>query len=147
MLSEKLEKQMQIAQKIVEAANAARQEKAIKLKYVMPAIAVSGTKEVADAAKNLEEVLKKAANVKHVKTGASESLLIAKPNWAVAGKKFGQDIKKLNEELQKADAAKLKAELQKKKTAVVSGLKISAEDIIFSEKISEESAGKEFEGG
>src|SRR3989344_4688836 len=94
--------EIEICQKIVEASNAARQEKAVKLKYVLPAITVSGTKEVADAAKNLEEVLKKAANVKHVKTGASGSIIIAKPNWAVAGKKFGQDIKKLNEELQKA---------------------------------------------
>ncbi|HLE07311.1 MAG TPA: isoleucine--tRNA ligase [archaeon] len=147
MLSEKLEKQMEICQKIVEASNAARQEKAVKLKYVLPAITVSGTKEVADAAKNLEEVLKKAANVKHVKTGASESTITAKPNWAVAGKKFGSDIKKLNEELQKIDAAKLKAELQKKKNAVVSGLKIFAEDIIFTEKSSEETSGKEFAGG
>ncbi len=147
VLNEKLEKQMEIAQKIVESSNAARAEKNVKLKYILPSLTVSGTKEAVSAAKALEDILKKSANVKHIKIGSAESILTAKPNWSVAGKKFGTDVKKLNEGLQKTDVEKLRSELQKKKTISLAGLKVSSEDLIFSEKIPEGLAGKEFDGG
>ena len=69
LIDEKLEKDMEIAKKIIEAANSIRHEKGLKLKYVLQSVTVDGKEDVTGAAKNLEEVIKKMANIKEVKIG------------------------------------------------------------------------------
>jgi isoleucyl-tRNA synthetase len=69
LIDEKLEKEMKIAKKIIEASNSIRHEKGLKLKYILKSVTVEGKEEVTSTAKNLEEVVKKMANIKEVKIG------------------------------------------------------------------------------
>src|SRR3989338_7399283 len=64
LLNKKLEHQMTIVIGIVEASNALRLEKRIKLKYPLKSLSILGSPEVAKAAKSLENILKSMANVK-----------------------------------------------------------------------------------
>jgi len=66
-LNENLEKEMEIARRIIETANALRHEKSIKLKYVLPSLSIDGKDEVKEAAKDLKEVIEEMANVKEVR--------------------------------------------------------------------------------
>jgi len=71
-LNKKLENQMVISRKIIETSNSIRHEKGIKLKYVLESLTIEGNKEVLNSVKNLNELIKKMANVKDVKTGKVE---------------------------------------------------------------------------
>lgn len=86
--NDKIEKDMEIARQIVEVANAARHDKGIKLKYVLPSLTVEGKPEIVDAAKSLKEVIEELVNVKEVKT-----VTIAKePNPNEPPQKFGGKV-------------------------------------------------------
>jgi len=71
-VNEKMEKEMTIAKQIVEAANAIRHDKNIRLRYVLPSLSVDGNEEFNQAAKDLKEVIEEMANVKEVKIEAIE---------------------------------------------------------------------------
>ncbi len=145
LLNKNLEQQMKIVRSIVEASNALRLEKGIKLKYPLKSLTILGSPEVAKAAKSLEDILKSMANVKGLTFGRSEKKYSAKPNWSVAGKKFGPKVKELSAALEKQDGTKLKAELEKKKKVTIAGLALTKDDIIFTDVV--EAEGKDFEGG
>jgi len=140
----KIEKQMDIIKKIIEASNAMRQEKKIKLRYPLLSLTVSGNKDVLESVKNLSEIVKKMANVKEVKISKIEPKYVVKPNYATLGKKFGKDIKKIVKELEERDADKLKREIEKKGETKIMGFVLKKDDLIFSEK---SVGGKEFDGG
>jgi len=143
----RLERQMEIVRNIVEASNAARAEKDVKLKYVLRSLTVSGSKEVSAAAKALKHILAEMANVKAVKFGTIKPLYSVKPNWPVAGKKYGPRMKQIAIDLEKADAEKLLETLKKAKKVSVTGVFLSEEDMVFTEKFPEEMAGMAFENG
>jgi len=146
-LDKKLERQMEIVRNIVEASNAARAEKTVKLKYVLPSLTVSGSPEAVSAAKRLHGILEGLANVKAVKFGAVKPLYGVKPNWPVAGKKYGPRMKQIALDLEKADAGKLLETLKKAKKVSVTGVFLSKDDLIFTERFPEEMAGMDFPGG
>ncbi|MBL7160149.1 MAG: isoleucine--tRNA ligase [Candidatus Aenigmarchaeota archaeon] len=98
----KLEEKMEIVQKIIEAGNALRLENKIKLKYVLPALIVSGGKDIKKAVDELKEVLLKMGNVKEVKFAKlKEGEVEIKLNYKVAGVKFGKDVKEIAKLLEK----------------------------------------------
>jgi len=139
LIDEELEKQMMIVQKMVEAVNFDRQEKKIKLKYILPKLTVSGNDDVKKTVKSLNELITKMANVKDVEFGEISSGYSVKLNYKVAGKKFGRDIKKVEEFLKKEDAAKLK----NKETVILGSFELEQDDMIFTT----EGEGKQFDGG
>ncbi|MFQ6020777.1 MAG: isoleucine--tRNA ligase [Candidatus Aenigmatarchaeota archaeon] len=67
LIDNKLEKQMTIVRKIVEASNAIRHEKGLKLKYTLQTLAIDGKEDILDSVKKFEEIIKNRANVKEVK--------------------------------------------------------------------------------
>ncbi len=69
LINKKLEEEMEIAKKIIEASNSIRHEKNIKLRYVLSSLSIGGKDDVISATKNLKEVIEKMANVKDVKIG------------------------------------------------------------------------------
>jgi len=69
LLDKKLERQMEIAKKVVEASNAIRHEKGFKLKYALQSLTVSGEKEVLSSVKKLKAVIERLASVEAVKIG------------------------------------------------------------------------------
>jgi len=146
-INKKLEAEMKIIKKIVEASNAARAESHIKLKYPLPVLTVTGKKEVMSAARTLKDVLATMANVKKVKLGKVKLVYTVKPNWPVAGKKYGPRIKQIAAELNKLDPTRLKQTLHKAKRVSIAGLFLVPEDFIFTEHVPKELAGKEFPGG
>jgi len=143
----RLEKQMEIVRNIVEAANAARAEKTVKLKYVLPYLTVSGSAEATSAAKRLNLILKDLANVKAVKFGAVKPSYNVKPNWPVAGKKYGPRMKQIAIDLEKADANKLLENLKKAGKVSVAGVFLTKDDLILTERFPEGMAGMDFSGG
>ncbi|MEM5814224.1 MAG: isoleucine--tRNA ligase [Candidatus Aenigmatarchaeota archaeon] len=143
----KLERQMEVIRNIVEASNAARAEKDVKLKYVLQSLTVSGSGDVLAAAKRLNGVLAELANVKAVKFGAVKPEYAVKPNWPVAGKKYGPRMKQIALDLEKADANRLLENLKKAKKVSVAGVFLSKDDLVFTEKFPEGVAGMEFAGG
>jgi len=144
LIRPKLEEQMETAKKIVEAANSSRQASGVRLRYELPSLTVSGSKETLAAARRLSSVINALSNVSRVKIGAERVELSVKPNWSVAGKKFGKDVNRLASALKEADASKLKTEIEKKGRASIAGLKVSKGDVIFQELSAE---GSTFPGG
>jgi isoleucyl-tRNA synthetase len=71
-VNEKLEKEMIIAKKIVEASNAVRHEENIKLRYILSSLKVDGKEELKEAAEDLKEVIEEMANVREVKVETIE---------------------------------------------------------------------------
>jgi len=67
LINEKLENEMKIAKGIIEAANALRHEKSIKLKYLLPSLTIDGKDEIKETARDLKEVIVELANVKDIK--------------------------------------------------------------------------------
>jgi len=138
-LNNNLEADMKIVQGIIEASNFDRQEKKIKLKYILPKITVLGNKNVKRAVKNLEELLLTMANVKAVEFSEKDAKYSVKPNYKTLGKKFGKDIKDVVKEIEKVDANKLIGKVKIK----CGKFKLEKDDLIFSS----EGEGKPFDGG
>jgi isoleucyl-tRNA synthetase len=72
----KLEKQMETAKLIFEAATAKRQEKGIKLRWPLASLSISGDTNAVVAAKSLKGILTFMLNVKDIKTSRSKTLSI-----------------------------------------------------------------------
>ncbi|MFQ6009788.1 MAG: isoleucine--tRNA ligase [Candidatus Aenigmatarchaeota archaeon] len=144
-LKPKLEEQMQTVKRVVEASNALRQEKGIKLRYPLLSITVSGEEKITKAAKQLEKVLARMANVKMVKIGKAVLKYEVKPNYAVAGKKFGKDVKELAKLLEKQDAMIIKKDIEKKKVKM-GKFELTKEDLVFKE-LKGKLEGRHFPGG
>ncbi|MBU3957667.1 MAG: isoleucine--tRNA ligase [Nanoarchaeota archaeon] len=142
-----LEEQMETIKKIVETSNSIRQDNAIKLKYPLYSLTVSGSEKILEAAKNLKRLLEKMANVKEVKFGKEKPEYEIKINYAAAGKKFGKDIKAIEAALGKEDAAGLKAEIDKKGSVKIGDFVLGDNDLIFREKAGENKFAKPMEGG
>ncbi|MEM5804827.1 MAG: isoleucine--tRNA ligase, partial [Candidatus Aenigmatarchaeota archaeon] len=145
-IDRRLEEDMAIIMRIVEASNALRQEKGIKLKYPLASMSVCGEETVLKAAKKLEAPLARMANVKRVEVSRKRMEYVAKPNYAVAGKKFGKDVKGLAEALAKVDGAMLREEIIKRGKVKVGKFSLGKEDLAFSE-VGHKAEGKAFEGG
>lgn len=143
IIDKKLEKQMKIAQSIIESSNFARQEIGIKLKYILPKLTVSGSDEVRNVVEDMKDLILKMANVKNVEFGVAGVKYSVKPNYASIGKKIGKETKKFVKLLERVDANKLKADLESGKVKL-DGFEVEKNDLIFSEIVEE---GKEFEGG
>ncbi len=147
LIDKKLEEEMDVVKKIVETSNSIRQDNAIKLKYPLYSLTVSGSGKVTEAAKNLKGIIESMANVKDVKIGKEKVEYDAKVNFAVAGKAIGKDVKKLEEALKGMDATELKDAFDKKGEAKIGGFAVKKDFLIFREKAAESKFAKPMEGG
>ncbi|MDD5417159.1 MAG: DUF5915 domain-containing protein, partial [Candidatus Aenigmarchaeota archaeon] len=103
---------------------------------------VSGNDEIKKVVEEMKDLISKAANVKDVAFSARKEQYAVKMNYAIAGKKFGKDIKRIADALSKEDAGKLKEKIDK--GVKVNGFTLTKDDLIFT---TEKGEGKEFEGG
>lgn len=147
LIDKKLEDGMEIVKKIVEASNSIRQDNAIRLKYPLYSLTVSGSEKVLEAVKNLKAIIEKMANVKEVKLGKEEIGYEVKVNFAVAGKAIGKDVKKLEGALKEMDASELKKIFDKKQETKINGIAVKRDFLIFREKAAENKFSKQMEGG
>ncbi len=141
--NKELEEGIELALRVVEAANEARAAQGIKLKYLLPELKVAAQPEIVKKLRVVGGFIENLANVEKVGFGAASVKYEVKPNYSVAGKKFGQGVKRLAEGLLNVDGEKLKKELEKGK-AKVAGMEIEPADVVFRE-VSEE--GFSFPGG
>ncbi len=147
LIDKRLEEEMEIVKKIVEISNSIRQDNAIKLKYPLYSMTISGSEKVLEAAKNLKGIIGRMANVKDVKLGKEKLEYDVKVNYPVAGKAIGKDVKKLEEALKGMDATELKETLDKKSETKIGGIVVKKDFLIFREKIAENKFAKPIEGG
>lgn len=147
LIDKKLEEEMEIVKRIVEVSNSIRQDNAIKLKYPLYSLTVSGSDKILEASKSLKEVIERMANVKDIRFGKEKLEYEVKVNYAVAGKALGKDVKKLEEEIRNMDASELKKSFDKKNEAKIKGLTVKKEFLIFREKAAENKFAKPIEGG
>ncbi|MFH0830281.1 MAG: isoleucine--tRNA ligase [Candidatus Aenigmatarchaeota archaeon] len=141
----KLEERMETAKSVVEAAAAARSVEGIQLRRELPALTVSGGKDVISAVRALGGIIAMLCNVEKVRTGTAKVDVTVKPNWSAAGKKYGAKVQELAQALAKVDAVKLKAQLQKDGKVVAGNFTVTEDDIVFTEIAT--AKGAQFRGG
>ncbi len=142
-INKKLENQFKIIQKISESSNSLRQEEGFGLRYPLKKIVISGSKEIENAAKNLEEVLTKMTNSKEIEFGEISLEYNIKLNYSKVGPKYGKDVKKIEKALEKEENKKI-VESLKNNSIEIDGFKLEKEDLIIESSSKE---GKEFRIG
>lgn len=141
-----LERDMETAMRVVEAANSARQENNLKLRWPLKKITVSADKKVLASVKSVADVVKLMANVLEVGSGNVELKTEAKPNYKAIGPAFGSKAKDVAKLIENADAKKLKAHMAKEKFRLGS-FDLTSDMVLIRETVSEGVAGKTFDGG
>ncbi len=132
-LDKNLERKMQIVREIVEAANAIRAERGLRLRWPVKRLVVSGWDP-----KEFEDVIKKMANVKEVVTGKMKAKVEVKLNYSVVGKKYGKKVKELEKDL-----AKMKFTKHPKKVKI-GKIVLNEKELVVRERTKE---GKSFSKG
>ncbi len=130
----KLERDMEVVQDVVEAANAIRDEKGLRLRWPVKALTVSGWNP-----KKYEQVVKNMANVKEVRKGKLKAEVEVKLDYSSVGKKYGRKVKKLEKELEKKDFDKPPKKVKLGKVT------LKADDLVVKRKAEKE--GKTFSKG
>ena len=141
LIDDKLEREMEVVQTLVESALAARQKAGVKLRHPVARILVaSKNPEVSGAVKSLGDVFTEQANSKSVEVVAEAELgLAVKPQMASLGKKFRSEAKVIAERLSDAPADDVKASLEKSGSYELAvgrrRFKIGPEDVSFLRKL------------
>jgi len=140
-----LEQGMNIARALVEGAAAARQQANLKLRWpISRAIVQTSSPEMVRLLRGLQSMLKSQLNCKELvllgpEEYTAEFRLVCKPKMQSLTKKFGKLAPTIVDTVQRMDARRLRAELQRYGFAglQIAGqkVKISTEDIIFEEAL------------
>jgi len=114
-VNDKLEKEMIIAKKIVEATNAIRHKENIKLRYILSSLTVDGNKELKETTEDLKEVIEEMTNIKEVKIGKMEDGKDIENGKLLLNTEVTQDIRNewlLSELIRSAQDARKKMKLE-----------------------------------
>ncbi|HTX43359.1 MAG TPA: class I tRNA ligase family protein, partial [Methanocella sp.] len=157
LLDERLNRDMDVARRVVEAASNARQKAKRKLRWpVKKVTVVPDTEETATAVRDLENVIKEQTNAKEVvllKVGEPNPELGVEvvPNPKVIGPAFKGDAGRVIDALKSADGRVVKAAIERKGENVLTlpgGEALITPDMVgFREVIPENLAMGEFPGG
>jgi isoleucyl-tRNA synthetase len=145
MIDPLLEKNMIVAQQIVECANAARQTAGIKLRWPITRIMIA-LKEDFDI-KPYEALILKSCNAKSLELKEIKAGVAVKPNLATVGPKYKKDAGRIMQHLKTADAAKVKEEVDKTGKYKIDTIVLEATDLLFESKLPEDLVAQEFTGG
>ncbi|MFZ2456668.1 MAG: isoleucine--tRNA ligase [Candidatus Altiarchaeia archaeon] len=145
MIDPILEKDMIVAQQIVECANAARQTAGIKLRWPITRIMIA-LKEDFDI-KPYEALILKSCNAKSLELKEIKAGVAVKPNLATVGPKYKKDAGRIMQHLKTADAAKVKEEVDKTGKYKIDTIVLEATDLLFESKLPEDLVAQEFTGG
>jgi isoleucyl-tRNA synthetase len=145
MIDSALEKNMVVAQEIVECVNAARQTAGIKLRWPISRIMIA-LKEDYDM-KPYEAIILKSCNAKSLELKDVKAGIAVKPNLATVGPKYKKDAGKIMQHLKTADAAKVKEVVDKTGSYKIDAIVLEASDLLFETKMPEDLVAQEFSGG
>ncbi|MCD6367605.1 MAG: isoleucine--tRNA ligase [Candidatus Aenigmarchaeota archaeon] len=137
MIDHELESKFRIIEKIVEASNSMRQKENVGLRYPIKRMMISGPEEVKEAVNDLKEVLKKMANVKKIEFTDMSIEYEIKLNYAVAGPKYGKDVRNIEEELKIRSPVEIVNELNEKGGIKIGNRNMVREDFVIKVKTDE----------
>ncbi len=139
-----LEKKMKIVRDIVEAIYQERYEKKIKIRYALKCVKIFGSENVVNAVKELEDVIKFMGNVEKIEVEREKLEWEVKLNYASLGRKYGNKVKEIENEVGKMNIDSLKNEIENKNRVTIAGAEVERNDLIFVPKAKE---GKAFGEG
>jgi len=145
MIDANLEKNMVIAQQIVECVNAARQTAGIKLRWPISRIMIA-LKDEFDM-KPYEAIILKSCNAKSLEFKDVKTGVAVKPNLATVGPKYKKDAGRIMQHLKTADAAKVKEEVDRTGSYKIDTIALEATDLLFETKMPEDLVAHDFSGG
>ncbi len=137
LVDTELEKQMRLVQKIIEAVLSMRQEANIKLRWPLREFILMRNEMTEKVVEKFGELLKQLTNVKSVSLGDIKLEYEVKPNYAVIGPKFGEDVEEFVKLLSKQNPSEVVERLKKRGKMKLSGFEITPEMIITRCRIKE----------
>jgi isoleucyl-tRNA synthetase len=151
-----LERHMRVARGIVEATASAREKLGVKRRWpVLRLIFSPADEEAAQAARNLEELIRRQGNALRLEVlqpgeEPAELELVAEPKFSALGPEFKALAREVAEAIRSADARKLHEGIQKggyKLTAGGEEVLITARHVEFRKRLPEHMAKASFEHG
>ncbi len=140
-----IESHMDTVIKITELGRNARQQKDIKLRQPLKEmVVVSHSDDVKDAVEGLADLLKNELNIRDIRVMQDDSDLlvsVSSPNYSSLGPKFKGEASTVAEEIENADASRLKKSLETDGKAILGSYTILPEDVVFEDKVKEGYAG------
>ncbi len=141
LMDEKLEEQMKLAQKIIEATLSMRQEANVRLRWPLKELVIAKDKQSENMLKHFEAMIKKLTNIKQISTRKLELEYEVKPNYAVIGPLLGDKVKEFVEALKKEDAKKIVSALERKKKYKLAGFEVLPEMVEIRRNIGDVPSG------
>ncbi|NHJ13207.1 MAG: isoleucine--tRNA ligase [Candidatus Thorarchaeota archaeon] len=146
LMDSEIEATFDVLQELRSAASHARNKKGVKLRHpVARVVLVPASKEIAKRADSLTDLLKDDLNTREFEIHETDVLagfvkLKVKPNYKSLGPKLKSEMKRFVEALEKADASKLREELESGKTTFKLGktpVELESGDLEFEESMPE----------
>ena len=134
IIDEELERQMDFAREIVEAASNARQKAGIKLRWPLRKLVVeTQDSEVEKAVKRLERVIKAQCNVKEIEVAEVKKVLKAKPDFRRIGPIFKERAKEVAEIINSMGDDEIRKAVEEGAIEIL-GRKVETSDILIVEE-------------
>ncbi len=154
-LNPTLEKHMEIARRVVEATSNARQKAGVKLRWPLKRIVVKGDKDVLEAVKSLDRIIREQTNVKKIETVPAEKewdelIVEVSPNLDAIGPVFRQWSSRIATLLKAQDPKRIKEKIaQGEYTLGIEGQRvvITPEMVTFTTRLPENVYEADFDGG
>jgi len=125
-----LERSMEIAKEIFEAASNARQKAKRKLRWPLRLLLVEGNEDVKKAVKELESIIKSQCNVKEVRyVEEFEKSVTAKPNYKVVGPLLKDKAKDFAAYVSKLGSREIE-EVVRSGTIEFDGMKLKTDEVL-----------------
>ncbi len=144
---EDLESHMAIFQDVEEAVARLRQENGISLRHPIKKVTVSGSEEVEEAVKNLNDLLKERLNTKEVEFENVELDYEVKLEYSKAGPLLGGDVGEVESELAGMDHSEIARKVEDGETVEIADHEL--ESVMFDVRthVPEDMDGEEFSEG
>ncbi|MDY6769392.1 MAG: isoleucine--tRNA ligase, partial [Candidatus Nanohaloarchaea archaeon] len=141
-----LERQMAVVRDLVETVNAVRDREGMNLRWPAKKVVLSVTEEAKEAVERFEHVVRDRANVKDVEFGAVETTLVAEPDYAELGPRFGADADDVARYIEELDQDQIE-QLQATGEISLDGHLVREEDVDIHAEAAGHVAGSAFAGG
>jgi isoleucyl-tRNA synthetase len=137
-----LEREMELTQAVVNAGHSLRKEYQLKVRQPLArAHLVAGDKQVIEALKDQEDLIKEELNVKMLTFYIDESQFVSlrpKPNFRVLGKKVGKKMEQVKKEIERLDQSMLQRIFDKEPIEIaVEGevISLTEEDVLIERQV------------
>ncbi|MDY6765909.1 MAG: isoleucine--tRNA ligase [Candidatus Nanohaloarchaea archaeon] len=141
-----LEQQMATVRDLIETVNAVRDREEMNLRWPAKKIVLSVTEDAKEAVERFDHVVEDRANVKEIEFGSVETRLVAEPDYAEIGPRFGGDAEDVARYIEEMDREQIE-QLQDVGEIWLDDHQVREDDVTVREEAAGHVAGSEFAGG